>query len=217
MPKGVYEHPEVCLQNLCKGRVKGSKNLKPKKPKNWKRTEAMKAKKDKAKEDKKIDERVDDRFKDIVDSGEMDKMVQEKVMCLAKIQLNQLVNERVKEVLEVQVPGFVKFQEQQKAEVEKKEKEKSEIKKLKYQRRQKRRQEKREKENQSLKTTLVTSGATGTRFKRAKREEVKNLLDTGVVVLPQTPVILSTLQDIGFKTEGISNFAIFNAFFECIL
>ena len=90
MPKGVYEHPEVCLQNLwCKGRVKGSKNLKPKKPKNWKRTEAMKAKKDKAKEDKKIDERVDDRFKDIVDSGEMDKMVQEKVMCLAKIQLKQ--------------------------------------------------------------------------------------------------------------------------------
>jgi len=189
----------------------------PLKPKNWKRTEARKAKRDKAKEDKKIDERVDDRFKDIVDSGEMDKMVQEKVMCLAKIQLKQLVDEQVKEVLEVQVPGFVKFREQQKAEVEKKEKEKDEIKKLKYQRRQKRKQEKREKEKESLRTTLVTSGATGTRFKRAKREEAKNLLDNRVVVLPQTPVILSTLQDIGFKTEGISNFAIFNVFFECIL
>ena len=72
MPRGVYKHPEVCLQNLSKGwrTRKGTKNVKQKKPKNWKRAEARKVQRDKVQEDHKVDERV----KDLVDSRKIDQV-----------------------------------------------------------------------------------------------------------------------------------------------
>ena len=61
---------------------------------------------------------------------------------------------------------------------------------------------------------VTSSGVSGTRPKRSKREDAEIQLNNELVILPPTPAIILTLQDIGSKVKGISIFAILNVVIE---
>ena len=84
MPKGVYVHSSelqlACLTLGRKGRAKGARNVKKTKPKNWKRQEASRQRR----EDKRVDQRSDERIGAMLIENNLEGVVEQRAQVIAQ-------------------------------------------------------------------------------------------------------------------------------------